>query len=80
MQDEEDEEEDEDEDVLAPRATAGAAPRPPPVNNQDGLASTLEDFEWPKDVPWIETLIVEVRAPEASRAPCAVHSATHKCS
>jgi hypothetical protein len=59
--------EDLEEDVLAP----AAGQRPPAVNNQDGLASALEEFAWPRDTPWIETLAVPVRRPNPlSAATC----------
>ncbi len=59
MQDEE--EEDDDDALQPPQEGAAAAQRPPPVNNRDGLASALEDFEWPRNTPWIDTLVVPVR-------------------
>ena len=59
-------EEDLEEDVLAP----AAGQRPPAVNNQDGLASALEEFAWPRDTPWIDTLAVPVRThPSLCRHP-----------
>jgi hypothetical protein len=63
--------------VLAP-PHAGAVARAPPVNNTDGLASVVEDFEWPKDVPWIDTLVVPVRA-RAARHPPSARPPTHPC-
>ena len=57
--------------MFAPAEPSAARPA---VNNSEGLAAALQQFAWPGDIAWVDTLVVQARAQTAARSARRTHT------